>query len=68
MAASAHPTYQDMVKAAVLALKDRTGSSVPAIAKFLGATYKLPANYKTTAPTTRHPRRQHSDKSGVSGD
>ena len=49
--AAAHPTYQDMVKAAVLALKDRTGSSVPAISKFISATYKLPANFKKVLST-----------------
>ena len=37
--AAAHPKYEDMVKAAILALKDRNGSSVPAIAKYLAANY-----------------------------
>ena len=49
--ASAHPKYEDMVKAAVLALKDRNGSSVPAIAKYLAANYKLPDNFKKILST-----------------
>ena len=49
--APAHPKYDVMVKAAVLALKDRTGSSVPAIAKYLGTTYTLPANFKKVLST-----------------
>ena len=42
----AHPKYDVMIKAAITALKERTGSSTPAIAKYLVATYKLPENYK----------------------
>ena len=34
-----------MVKAAISALKERDGSSGAAIAKYLGANYKLPANF-----------------------
>ena len=49
--ASAHPKYEDMVKAAILALKDRNGSSVPAIAKYLAANYKLPDNFKKILST-----------------
>ena len=41
---SARPKYEDMVKAAILALKDRNGSSVPAIAKYLATT----TNFLTT--------------------
>ena len=48
---SAHPKYEDMVKAAILALKDRNGSSVPAIAKYLAANYKLPDNFKKILST-----------------
>ena len=47
----AHPKYEDMVKAAILALKDRNGSSVPAIAKYLAANYKLPDNFKKILST-----------------
>ena len=39
------------VKAAILALKDRNGSSVPAIAKYLAANYKLPDNFKKILST-----------------
>ena len=49
--ATAHPKYEDMVKAAILALKDRNGSSVPAIAKYLAANYKLPDNFKKILST-----------------
>jgi len=48
---AAHPKYEDMVKAAILALKDKKGSSVPAISKYLGANYKLPANFKKILST-----------------
>ncbi|KAK3242262.1 hypothetical protein CYMTET_48035 [Cymbomonas tetramitiformis] len=50
-AAPAHPKYDVMVKAAIVALKERTGSSVPAITKYLGANYTLPDNYKKTLST-----------------
>lgn len=44
--APAHPPYVDMIAAAIKALKERTGSSAPAIAKFVGATYKVPAGFE----------------------
>ena len=50
-AAPAHPKYEDMVKAAIVALKDRNGSSVPAITKYLGANFKLPENFKKILST-----------------
>ena len=50
-AAPAHPKYEDMVKAAILALKDRNGSSVPAIAKYVGSNFKLPGNFKKILST-----------------
>ena len=50
-ATPAHPKYEDMVKAAILALKDRNGSSVPAIAKYLGSNFKLPGNFKKILST-----------------
>lgn len=46
--APAHPPYVDMIVAAVKALKERTGSSAPAIGKFIGATYKVPAGFEKT--------------------
>lgn len=36
----AHPKYEDMVKAAILTLKDRKGSSRQAIKKFIAANYR----------------------------
>ncbi|KAI7850239.1 linker histone H1 and H5 family-domain-containing protein [Circinella umbellata] len=36
-----HPTYENMIKAAILALKERKGSSRPAIKKYILANYKL---------------------------
>ena len=50
-AAPAHPKYEEMVKAAIVALKDRNGSSVPAIAKYIGSSFKLPGNYKKILST-----------------
>eukprot|EP00793_Prasinoderma_coloniale_P005887 PRCOL_00004361-RA len=37
--AAAHPPYAVMVRAAILALKERTGSSSPAIFKYISANY-----------------------------
>ncbi|KAF9673523.1 hypothetical protein SADUNF_Sadunf10G0033100 [Salix dunnii] len=44
----AYPTYQEMVKEALVSLKERTGSSQIAIAKFIEEKQKsnLPANFK----------------------
>ncbi|KAL9389976.1 hypothetical protein Peur_018581 [Populus x canadensis] len=44
----AYPTYHEMVKEALVALKERTGSSQIAIAKFIEEKQKssLPANFK----------------------
>ena len=39
-----HPNYNDMIKAAILALKDRTGSSRQAIVKYIKANYKVGEN------------------------
>ena len=36
-----HPTYNDMIKTAVLALKERNGSSRQAIVKYIKANYKV---------------------------
>ncbi len=47
-AGSAHPNYETMAKEAIVALKDRTGSSTIAIAKFIKEKYgkALPDNFK----------------------
>lgn len=44
----AHPKYEVMIAEAIKALKDRTGSSTPAIAKYIEGAYgkDLPANWK----------------------
>ena len=41
---SAHPTYAEMISSAISSLKDRTGSSRQAIAKFVCANYKVDAD------------------------
>ena len=40
-AAPAHPPTSAMVVAAIKALKERGGSSLPAIKKYIGANYKV---------------------------
>merc|ERR1712216_998250 len=40
--------YEKMIKAAIVALKDRTGSITPAIAKYMKANYDLPENFGKT--------------------
>ncbi|MGD7340726.1 histone H1/H5 family protein, partial [Ralstonia pseudosolanacearum] len=47
-APSAHPSYLEMITEAITTLKERTGSSQFAIAKFVEDKYKskLPANFK----------------------
>merc|ERR1712213_123122 len=42
-APAAHPPYTAMIKAAIKALKDRTGSSRQAILKYICANYKVDA-------------------------
>ena len=39
-----HPTYAEMISSAISSLKDRTGSSRQAIAKFVCANYKVDAD------------------------
>merc|ERR1711934_712259 len=46
-AASGHPTYEVMIKEAIVALKDRTGSSTIAIKKYMEANYKLSETFGT---------------------
>ena len=41
---SNHPTYAEMISAAILSMKDRTGSSRQAIAKYVCANYKVDAD------------------------
>jgi len=50
-AAPAHPKYEDMVKAAILCLKDRNGSSFHAIAEHLGSNFQLPFEFKEILKT-----------------
>lgn len=45
--APVHPPYAAMIAAAIKALKERTGSSKPAIAKYLTANYKVGASVGT---------------------
>ena len=49
---SDHPAYAEMISSAILTLKDRTGSSRQAIAKFVSANYKVDAA-KAAAPLRR---------------
>ncbi|CAI2184140.1 2607_t:CDS:2, partial [Funneliformis geosporum] len=42
-----HPKYEDMIRAALVALKERKGSSRQAIKKYILKTYKLPDNSTT---------------------
>ena len=41
---SAHPTYAEMISSAISTLKDKTGSSRQAIAKFVCANYEVDAD------------------------
>ncbi|KAI7881461.1 hypothetical protein K492DRAFT_206820 [Lichtheimia hyalospora FSU 10163] len=41
---SPHPTYEEMIKAAIIELKERKGSSRQALKKYLLANYDLTAN------------------------
>lgn len=40
--ASTHPPYLDMITEAIVALKDRNGSSLAALKKYIGSKWKLP--------------------------
>lgn len=42
---AAHPTYKEMITAAVVALKQRGGSSRQAITKYIAGHYKVGENY-----------------------
>ena len=39
--AAAHPKYSEMIAAAIVALKERSGSSRQAIIKYVNANYKV---------------------------
>jgi histone H1/5 len=41
-----HPKYVDIVKDALVSLKERNGSSVAAIRKFIPGKYTLPAGWE----------------------
>ncbi|KAJ6337005.1 hypothetical protein OIU76_006799 [Salix suchowensis] len=46
-APSSHPPYEEMIKDAIVTLKEKTGSSQYAITKFLEEKHKqLPSNFK----------------------
>ena len=45
--ASAHPTYIEMIVAAITTLKDRKGSSRQAIEKYIAKNYNVNENHKT---------------------
>jgi len=47
--APAHPKYADMIKDAIVALKERKGSSRQAIKKYILNTYNLPDNPTTNS-------------------
>ncbi|KAJ6771323.1 HISTONE H1.1 [Salix koriyanagi] len=70
----AYPTYQEMIKEAIVALKERTGSSQIAIAKFIEEvknSFKLPpkssatdaAAIKKAAPAKPKPKAETKPKS-----
>ena len=42
-----HPTYADMIKAAITSLKDRSGSSRQKIIKYIGANYKVGEGFES---------------------
>lgn len=43
-----HPPYVDMIKEALVTLKERNGSSQQALKKFIGGKYKLPQGWEKT--------------------
>lgn len=45
-ASGGHPTYADMIREAIVTLKERGGSSLVAIKKFVGQKYKLPGGWE----------------------
>ena len=46
-APAAHPSYNEMIKASIVALKDRNGSSRQAICKYIKANYKVSDTFET---------------------
>jgi histone H1/5 len=47
--APAHPKYEEMIREAILSLKERKGSSRQAIKKYILNTFKLPDNTTTAS-------------------
>lgn len=41
-----HPPYLALISEAITGLKERTGSSYPAIKKFIGSKHKLPTGWE----------------------
>ena len=46
--APSHPPYQALIKEAISALKERNGSSLSAITKYVGEKHSLPGPWKKT--------------------
>lgn len=44
--APAHPPYLSLISEAISGLKERSGSSYPAIKKFIGSKHKLPTGWE----------------------
>ena len=40
-----HPAYSDMIKAAISTLKERSGTSLPALKKYIEGNFNVPDNY-----------------------
>mmetsp|Transcript_12578 Transcript_12578/g.33475 ORF Transcript_12578/g.33475 Transcript_12578/m.33475 type:complete len:99 (+) Transcript_12578:190-486(+) len=40
-----HPSYGDMIKAAISTLKERSGTSLPALKKYIEGNFNVPDNY-----------------------
>ncbi|GMH37498.1 hypothetical protein BSKO_05371 [Bryopsis sp. KO-2023] len=45
-ASATHPPYAEMIKEAIVTLKERSGSSLAAMKKFVGQKYKLPTGWE----------------------
>jgi len=45
---STHPKWEEMIASAIIQLKDRTGSSLPALTKFLSTNFKVPEDQLRT--------------------
>jgi histone H1/5 len=58
-----HPTYSEMVKAALAALKERSGSSRQAIGKYIKANYKVGDNCGSHLKLALRSQRRKSSRS-----